>query len=355
MRILFIVPYPTGRAPSQRFRFEQYYPLLTEKGYQYEIAPFLSESTWKILYTPGNKLNKALGIMVGFWKRFLLLFGLGKYDWIFIHREASPIGPPIFEWIIAKVLGKKIIYDFDDAIWLPNTSENNRIVADIKWHSKVGSICKWAYKVSCGNDYLCDYARQFNPNVVLNPTTIDTEHHHNKVKQHREGEIPVLGWTGTHSTIQYLDMVVPILQKLESQLNFRFVVISNRKPDIQLASLEYIEWSKATEIEDLLRFDVGIMPLTEDKWAKGKCGFKALQYMALGIPAITSPVGVNTKIVDAGINGFLCDNSQEWEQAINTLLMNPQMRISFGRKAREKIENHFSVRANSSNFLSLVA
>ncbi|UOQ76187.1 hypothetical protein MUN84_16530 [Hymenobacter sp. 5516J-16] len=182
MQILFLVPYPTGKAPSQRFRFEQYFDFLTAAGYRYRVAPFISEATWAILYKPGHQLQKVAGILGGFLRRFGLLFVVPKYDYVFIHREASPIGPPVFEWVIAKLLGKKIIYDFDDAIWIPNTSEANKIVAGVKWHHKVGSICRWAYKVSCGNAYLRDYARQFNPNAVVNPTTIDTEHLHNQVR-----------------------------------------------------------------------------------------------------------------------------------------------------------------------------
>ena len=153
MRILFLIPYPPGRAPSQRFRFEQYLDALTAHGHQYRLAPFLSVATWNILYKPGQAAAKALGILSGFARRAGLLFAVPDYDFVFVHREAAPVGPPVFEWLIAKVLGKKIIYDFDDAIWLANTSEANKIAAGVKWHHKVADICRWAYKNSCGNTY----------------------------------------------------------------------------------------------------------------------------------------------------------------------------------------------------------
>src|SRR5690606_37637078 len=138
----------------------------------------------------------------GFFRRKILLFKACKYDYIFIHREVAPLGPPIFEWFLAKMLQKRIIYDFDDAIWLTNTSENNKLAAGLKWHQKVDAISKWAYKVSCGNTFLCDYARQFNNNVVLNPTTIDTENMHNPaLLQKQVNSVLVIGWTGTHSTL----------------------------------------------------------------------------------------------------------------------------------------------------------
>lgn len=350
--ILFVVPYPAGQAPSQRFRFEQYFELLTQKGYRFKVAPFLDDETWRILYKPGMAFKKALGILAGFWRRFLLLFQLGNYDYIFLHREASPIGPPWFEWIAAKVLGKKIVYDFDDAIWIPNTSDNNKIVAGVKWHHKVDSICKWAYKVSCGNSYLQAYAKKFNPNAIVNPTTIDTVNLHNRVKDQHTEKV-VIGWTGTHSTMKYLDAIVPVLQKLEEKYAFEFIVISNKEPDFQMRSLRFLPWKKETEIDDLLRFNIGLMPLEDDLWAKGKCAFKALQYMALGIPAVVSPVGMNTEVVTDSMNGYICSTPEEWYAALEKILQDPNLRIELGKAARQTIESRYAVISNSDNFLKL--
>ncbi|QHL89053.1 glycosyltransferase [Nibribacter ruber] len=352
MKILFVVPYPYGKAPSQRFRFEQYLGLLEEAGGEYEFAPFLDVHTWQILYNPGHVIQKVVGILKGFLKRISLLFSLAKFDFIFIHREATPIGPPFFEWIVAKVFGKKVIYDFDDAIWVPNTSVSNKIVAGIKWHHKVESICKWAYKVSCGNSYLQSYALQFNPNSIVNPTTIDTVHLHNQIKDQHTYDV-VIGWTGTHSTMKYLDLVIPVLKKLEEKYKFIFKVISNQPPQFNLKSLEFTPWQKETEIQDLLSFNVGIMPLEDDQWAKGKCAFKALQYMALGIPAIVSPVGMNTEVVDDGINGFICQSADEWYIKLEGIILDSEMRSKLGRAARKKIENHYAVTANRLTFLGL--
>ena len=354
MRILFLVPYPPGRAPSQRFRFEQYLDLLTAYGHQYQLAPFLSVATWNILYKPGQAAAKALGILSGFARRAGLLFTVPGYDFVFVHREAAPVGPPVFEWLIAKVLGKKIIYDFDDAIWLANTSEANKIAAGVKWHHKVADICRWAYKNSCGNIYLANYARQFNPNSVVNPTTIDTVNLHNQVRDQAAPGRLVIGWTGTHSTLKYLDQVVPVLAKLEAEgLDFEFRVISNQPPALPLRSLVVLPWCKETEIADLLGFHVGLMPLEDDLWAKGKCAFKALQYMALGIPALVSPVGMNTEVVQHGQNGFVCSTPAEWEASLRQLLADADLRQHLGQAARATIEQRYSVRANTPNFLAL--
>lgn len=352
MNIAFIVPYPKAKAPSQRFRFEQQLAFLEKNELDYSFFPFLSAEAFDMLYMPGKYMIKIYFTLLGFLKRFFLMFQLSKYEFVFIHREASPIGPPIFEFIIAKILNKKIIYDFDDAIWLVNTSNANKIVAQIKWPQKVESICKWAYKVSCGNDYLASHARKFNHNVEIIPTTVDTEFVHNKTKN-QETEKIVLGWTGTHSTVKYLLELEPILIKMQNKYHFDFVVISNKEPQFKSLKYNFISWNKKTEIEDLLSMNIGVMPLVDDKWAKGKCGFKAIQYMSLGIPAIVSNVGVNEKIVSHKENGFVCNNEEDWEYAIEELITNKTLRTQFGKKAQLAIEKNYSKIAQQTNYLRL--
>ena len=356
VRILFLVPYPSGQAPSQRFRFEQYLDILTARGHEYHLAPFISRETWAILYKPGRALQKALGIAAGFGRRLLLLPGVPGYDYVFVHREAAPLGPPVFEWFIAKVLGKRVIYDFDDAIWIPNTSAANSMAAGLKFHHKVDSICRWAYRNSCGNTYLASYAQQFNPNTVVNPTTIDTVHLHNQVRDQTAPGRLVIGWTGTHSTLKYLEPVLPVLARLEAEgLDFEFRVISNQPPELSvpLRSLKFQPWRKDTEIVDLLGFHFGLMPLEDDPWAKGKCAFKALQYMALGMPAVVSPVGMNTEVVQNGENGYVCTTPDEWYVALKQLLTDAPLRTRLGQAARRTVEHRYSVVANTPTFLGL--
>lgn len=354
MKILFLFPYPHDTAGSQRFRFEQYLNILQKKGFHCDLQSFLDKDTWKILYQKGHYLLKSWGIFKGFLRRFLILFRLHRYEYVFIHREASPLGPPAFEWLIAKIFRKRVIYDFDDAIWLPNTTQQNRWVAGLKFHQKTGLICKWAYKISAGNGYLCDYARRFNDRVVLNPTTIDLEHLQKfcKKKAH-PGSKPVIGWTGTHSTLPYLEMILPVLKELEKDYTFQFLVIADKKPDFHLESFYYLPWNKHTEIEDLLRMDIGLMPMPDDPWSRGKCGFKALQYMALGIPALVSPVGVNRDIVEDGVNGYICQEPAEWKEKLIVLIKNPELGEKLGNEARKTVETKYAVQANRENFLNL--
>jgi glycosyltransferase involved in cell wall biosynthesis len=356
MNVLFLFPYPTGQSPSQRFRFEQYLNILEQNDILVSSQSFWDQQTWSILYKKGYTYLKIIGFIKGMARRFLKLFQLSKTDFVFIHRECLPIGPPFIEWVIAKVLKKKIIYDFDDAIWLPNTTKENKVVAHLKCHWKVSRICSYSHAVSAGNEYLVEYAKDFNKVVTLNPTTIETTALHNPNLHSKEPtDKIVIGWTGTHSTLHYLDEIVPAMIQLfeEHPDQFKLVIIADRKPEYNIPFLKFIPWSKQNEIKDLMRFDIGIMPLTDDQWARGKCGFKALQYMALEIPAIASPVGINITLIDDGINGFLANEKNEWLTILKQLLFNKELRKLVGVNGRKKVISNYSVISNSSTFLSL--
>ncbi|MDP4261667.1 MAG: glycosyltransferase [Bacteroidota bacterium] len=347
-----MAPYPGNEAPSQRYRLEHYFSYLEEQGISYAYKPFLSLSTWRIFFRPGNYFRKVVGLLGGFARRALLMLTIPGYDYVYIHREASPAGPPIFVWVIAKLFRKRIIYDFDDAIWIPSSSQYNKIARSIKWFSKVATICKWSYKVSAGNDYLAAFASKYNKNVIIVPTVVDTELTHNKMQDH-ETDHPVIGWTGSFSTLKYLDIILPVLQRLQEKFEFTFVVIADKDPALPLKRYRFIPWRKETGDTDLLSMHIGVMPLYNDELSKGKCGFKAIQYMSMGIPAVVSPVGVNNLIVDDGINGFICDDLDEWELRLTQLLTNKDLRKRLGVAARKKIESNYSVSATRDKFLSL--
>jgi glycosyltransferase involved in cell wall biosynthesis len=332
---------------------EAYFYLLREHNIIFDIQEFLDEGGWQILYKKGSLFKKAIAVCKGFLKRFkLVFFGAGGYSHIFIHREAAPLGPPVFEWFLAKVLKKKIIYDFDDAIWIPNTSRENKFASWLKAFWKVKYICRWSYKITAGNEYLCNYARNYNHKVVLLPTCVDMVSRYNKLKEHKAGQT-IIGWTGSHSTMHYLDEILPVLRKLVSEFDVQLMIISNRKPFFELPNLKFIHWRELSEIDDLLKFDIGIMPLKADAWSEGKCGFKLIQYSALGIPCVTSPVGVNKKIVDEGITGFLCETEARWYDAIKILLTDPRLRKTMGTNGNEKMRREFSLQANSGIFLGI--
>ena len=340
-------------SPSQRFRFEQFYKHLEETGFHYQNLSFLSVSDYIALYD-ASSFEKIIITMKGFLRRVQHLTKIRSYKYVLIHREVTPVGPPIFEWVIAKVFRKRIIYDFDDAIWLNDPKEVGTLKAWLKAKWKIEFIIKWSHKISAGNEYLAEYAKKYNPNVTVVPTVVDTEEYHNPSLHVNSGnKIPVVGWTGSHTTLQYLDPLILILRELAEEINFEFLVIANTSPDFELQNLRFIPWKKQTEIEDLMKMDIGIMPLTDDEWSRGKCGFKLIQYLALEKPALASPVGINDKIVIDGENGFICSTKEEWKSKLKILLEDPVLRNSMGKKGRSHIIDTYSVRANSDKFLSL--
>ncbi len=354
MKILFLLPYPIGKAPSQRFRVENLLPLLDEADISYTLRPFMDRATWQVLYKGGSLPQKMWGICRGLLGRLkTILSEAYAHDYIFVHREAAPLGPPVFEWMLKKIFRKKIIFDFDDAVWIPNTSAGNKIAAAFKSHWKTKYICRWSYRVSAGNDFLRRYAVQSGAaSVARIPTVVDMERRYNRVKKHRAGKVTV-GWTGSHSTLKYLQELVPVIETLQQELDCTFLVIADKKPELPLNDWQFIPWDPDTEIEDLLRMDIGVMPLTTDPWSEGKCGFKLIQYLSLGIPAVASPVGVNKDIIEHGVNGYLADGREEWLLALRRLVVDADHRKAAGAAGHEKMIREYSVASLKTSFLSL--
>jgi len=352
MTILFLTPYPNNQAPSQRFRFEQYFGVFHQNGIQIMQESFLDDATWKIFYKRGVLHKKIWGIFKGIVRRHLVVFQLHKFDFVFIHREACFIGPAYFEWIYSKVFRKKIIYDFDDAIWLRDVSEANNKLAWLKRSEKTSKIISYSHYVIAGNKYLAEYAFNFSNNVIVIPTTIDTNYH--SILSREKSDI-VIGWTGSITTNRHFETLLPVLQKLliKYPVNIKLRTISNKETEHGALPVNYIKWSKENEISDLSKFDIGIMPLPDDEWAQGKCGFKGLQYMALGIPTIMSPVGVNTEIIQDGKNGFLACSEDEWLDRLSMLIESKELREQIGKAGRNTVIEKYSVEANKQKYLNL--
>ena len=352
-KILFVCPYPPDQAPSQRFRFEQYLSQLNEDGFGTVICSFFSQKGYS-LYQSGNLLSKIYSVTGGYIRRCMLLFQLSRYEMIFLHREATPAGPPIAEYVMAKIIGKKMIYDFDDPIWFTDNEEESFLAALLRCRWKVRFICRWSYKVSCGNAYLADYASRFNARVFVNPTTIDTNLHLPRTTHNDSAGKVVIGWTGSQSTVKYLRSIIPVLQILEVKYpENEYLIIADKDPALPLKNVVFRPWRKVSEITDLAEMDIGIMPMPDDAWTQGKCGFKALQYMAMEIPAVVSPVGVSKEIVQNGVEGYWCDSFNEWFTRLAELMVNPEARIQMGKRGRQKVIAHYSVESNAENFLSL--
>ncbi len=352
-RILVLCPFPPGRAPSQRFRFEQYLGRLRAAGFEVRQEPFWDEATAQILYAPGHTLRKVRGLLEGLGRRVRVALGARGYDYVFVHLEAAPVGPPFIEAALL-AQGRRLIYDIDDAIFMTPPSQRGRLADLVRFRSKVKFIAKHSYKVLGVNPYLVEWARQFNDRVLLVPTTIDPDYH-SPGPPRPAGAVPVLGWTGTHTTAPFLDVVRPALAALRGKRRFRLRVICNVDPGFpEVDDYEFVPWRAATEIEDLRAIDVGLMPVPDDPWSRGKVGFKAIQYSALGIAPVVSDVGSGREVVDDGRTGLVVENAPgAWVAALDRLLGDEGLRRAMGAAARERVLGWYSVPAQAATYLGL--
>ena len=349
-KITILCVHRPNRSPSQRFRFEQYLELLKNDGFDCKFSYLLNEKDDKVFYSRGKLLAKLYIVIKSFFKRLKELNQIKKNDIVFIQRECFMLGTSFFERQFAKS-GAKVIFDFDDAIWLQNVSEANKTFGWLKNPNKTAKIIKCSSLVLAGNKYLENYALRYNKNVAIIPTTIDTNEYC-KVSSPKNEKV-IIGWSGSITTIQHFEHAIPFLKIIKNKYkdNVEFRVIGDSSYVNEELSIKGMAWNKQTEIRDLLTFDIGIMPLPDDEWAKGKCGLKGLQYMALEIPTIMSPVGVNSEIINDGKNGFLASDNNEWVDKISLLINDENLRRSIGFEARKTVEEEYSVNANKKKYL----
>jgi len=327
-------------SPGQRYRLEQWEPLLRERGVQITYAPFEDEELHALLYKPGLMGKKLQLVSRALARRMSLVKNVKDYDLVYILREAALLGPPVFERLIHQ-RGVPIVFDFDDAVFVSYKSPSNGYLSYLKFATKTKTICRIASHVMAGNPYLADYARQVNDHVTVIPTTIDTEKYQVPPRKESSGP-PVIGWTGSYSTVQHLDTLRGALKKLAARESFRLRVIGTPKYECAPVDVEAMQWRANTELEDLSVIDIGVMPLPEDRWSKGKCGLKALQFMALGIPTVCSPVGVNSDIIQDGENGFLAGTEDEWVDKLSRLIRSHELRQRLGQAGRATVEQKYS-------------
>lgn len=340
MRVLALMPALYDTSPGQRYRLEQWEPLLRERGVEITFASFEDKDLHALLYKRGMMGKKLQLVTRGLGRRLSLVRRVKDYDLVYILREAALLGPPVFERLIAQS-GVPVVFDFDDAIFVSYRSPSNGYLSYLKFASKTKTICRIASHVMVGNPYLADYARQVNDRVTVIPTTIDTEKYRVPERKDKGGPV-VIGWTGSYSTVQHLDTMRGALKKLAEKESFRLRVIGTPSYECPPVDVEAMPWRAETELEDLSEIDIGMMPLPDDRWSKGKCGLKALQFMALGIPTICSPVGVNTDIIQDDQNGFIAGTEDEWVEKLTRLLRSAELRQRLGHAGRVTVEEKYS-------------
>lgn len=322
-KILFIVK--NRNEASSRFRVFSYFPYLQN---DFIVKIFYSEYNNK-------KIPKFLRSLIKRFNFLLLLFKVKNYDVIFMQRPMSSDKSKStnFEYIMSK-LNNNIIFDFDDALFTQNDT-------------KIKALVKLSKTVICGNEYLAEFSLNYNKNTFIVPTTTDTTKF--VPLKERDTDYITVGWTGTSGNYEnFTPSLLNALKKIILEYkNVRILFICDKKPPEKFDFIyDFIYWNSKTELKDLQKIDIGLMPLKDSTWTRGKCGFKLIQYGSIGIVSIGSNVGVNNEIILDTKSGYLIDDESQWFEKITTLVEDKSLRDSMGISARKHIEDNYSTIGN---------
>lgn len=349
-RILALTKYDT-LAAGTRQRFMQYEPALAAAGMEVVYRPLLDNDHLKRLV--GGQSRARMRTAGAYLERIFDLVVRRDFDLLWVHLELFPYLPAVFE-LLAKLPNKPILYDFDDAIFHMYDGSSRPFVRGLLG-GKLEPLLKSASACCCGNAYLLEYASRFCENSIILPTVVNTELY--KPLPVPSGHALVVGWIGSPSTWPYLKPLLPLLEQLSREYSFCVRIVgAGTRAEIEAAAfqcLEFVEWQQETEIAEVQSMHIGIMPLPDDSWARGKSGYKLIQYMACGLPVVASPVGVNKEIVGPA-NGYLADTIDDWRAALVSLLDDGGLRSRMGQAGRLRVEGDFSLAVHSSRLVKLI-
>ncbi|MBO9622444.1 MAG: glycosyltransferase family 4 protein [Sphingomonas sp.] len=345
-RILALTKYGR-RAASTRQRLEQYLPLLAEQRIEFDIRPLLDDDYLARL-AEGRPASRP-AVAAAYARRLKDLLAARSYDALWIQYELFPYLPGPFERL-AGMVGVPLLVDYDDAIF-HTYDHNRRALVRRLLGNKLAPLLRHTTVAMCGNAYLRDYAARYCPDTVIIPTVVDTAIYR-PAERARGGA--VIGWIGSPSTWSYVVPLLPTLLPLLVQKGARLRVVGAGPAARGIEGVDSVDWNEAREIADIQSMDVGIMPLTDDLWSRGKCGYKLIQYMACGLPVVASPVGVNRDIVAQGENGFLASDPAEWVAALTDLLERPDLGRTMGASGRERVVERYSVASQREPLLEAI-
>lgn len=325
-------------AASNRYRLGQYVPGLARGGIELQICHLLGDDYLRARFS-GGALPVTAMLKAGF-ARLDDLWHQHDYDAVMLQCELMPLMPG---WLERALIRRPYIYDFDDAFYLKYRSARMRLTSPLLG-SKFDTVMAGAAAVTAGNHVLADYARQHNANTHYLPTVVDTTRYLPQPCGRGSTSFTV-GWIGSPSTAQYLCELSAPLAAIGQEGSVRFIVIGGKAPKIPNISVVELDWHEHTELDLINSFDVGVMPLPDDDWARGKCAFKLIQYMACAVPVIASPVGANVDVVSADC-GLLASTPQQWADAMRTLRDQPERRAEMGQAGRQRVVQHYSLHQN---------
>ncbi|WP_312421444.1 glycosyltransferase family 4 protein [Epilithonimonas sp.] len=375
MKILYLTKY-TRLAGSSRMRSYQYFPYLEEAGMQVTVKPFFDDAYLEDFYAGKKNIS---AVVKSYVKRLGVLFSVFSYDRVVIEKEIFPFLPAWAERIL-KRLGIQYIVDYDDAIFHNYDQSSNPIIKKFL-ANKIAKVMRFSGTVVAGNQYLADYAaRSGAKNIEIIPTVIDLERYPVK-NSDSDLELPpnvilsgvegkagersasentqkfVVGWIGTKTTFEkHLLPCKDWIKALQIQdPNIRFHIVGITEDMDFGKNVQYIRWTEETEVAEILKMDIGLMPLQDSKWEKGKCAYKLIQYAACGIPGVASDVGMNREVTVPGETGILASADEEWIQAIKTLKSNTELRNRMGRNARQLVEKKYCIQVTADKWCKILS
>ncbi|MFC1540785.1 glycosyltransferase family 4 protein [Candidatus Margulisiibacteriota bacterium] len=357
MKIIFFTPEDVDGSASSRFRVHQFLSTFEAENITCVFSPFVNKGLKKYYFSRSLMAIpfKVFFFMLAFFKRFIDLFKVLDCDLVFIHRNIVPLGPELFAFIIKKVMRKPIVFDFDDAIYLSVTSKANNYIKWIKLNKlRTRQNVQLADYVIAGNRTLAEYARQYNDKGTIIPTVVDMKINTKPSPDNKtSGKKITIGWAGSYGTTPFIDLVRSALIKLLLKFPDLEVVLQGYTGELKLERLKIVPWSLDTERACWSTFDIGINPLPDNEFTRGKCGFKIVQYMALGIPSVVSPVAANAEILENGEQGFWANNEEEWIEKLSLLIRDGALRKKIGQAARQRAEQRYSIDAVKSKYLKI--
>ena len=349
MKILLLSRYDTLGA-SSRYRSYQYLPYLRSQGHTVDVAPILSNEYLQRLYA--GRGMPVFDVLTSFIRRKLLLLKKSHYDLLWIEYEAFPWVP---YWMESLLLTSSVpfVLDYDDAIFHRYDKHPSGLVRAVLGN-KIDLLMRRSRLVIAGNEYLATRAREAGAKwVEYLPTVIDLEKY--PLTQPQQSDVFTIGWIGTPRTMHYLNAIHEALHLVAHEGGAKVVTIGAERFELPGVPCEHRPWSEATEVAEIQKFDVGVMPLSDGPWERGKCGHKLIQYMGCSRPVVASPVGVNSTIVDQGKTGFLASSTVEWVKALRILKDDRALRLEMGRNGRSKVESKYSLQVAAPHLASLLA
>jgi glycosyltransferase involved in cell wall biosynthesis len=356
MKVLALASYPV-EAAATRFRVAQFVAPLAELGIEVELRPFMDARLFGAFYRREGAARTAVALALAAVRRLGDAWRARGADVLLVQREAMNFGPPVVEWLAMKLGRCPVVLDLDDATYVPYDSPTyGRLGAALKWFRKTDDLIRWARVVTCGNRNIAEYVASKGTRAVAIPTVVDTDIFRPATKAETDAPAAplVVGWIGTHSTFPFLESIFPVLQELAREYRFRLKVVGagSRRPELPGVEVEYLDWKLEREVEDFRSLDVGLYPLTTlgnapNEWLAGKSGFKAVQYMSVGVPFVVTPVGVCAEIGEAGATHLAATTPGEWRDALSALLSDAQLRRRMGEAGRRHALEHYGLRAQA--------